>query len=321
MRLLFLFFVSVNIFSQDISDNLLVNYAFEGNVNDVSGQGNHAVNFGATFVMDRFGNPNSAIYFDGLDDYIEFPNISELKPDLPVSFSFWINYDSNDWEDREVFNTSFEEDRNTGIFFNSQASTGNYGISYGDGSYSYVPSTRRTYVSNSSIEVGNWHQIVIIVSSANDMKIYFDCNETGGVYSGTGGPLQYSDLPGCIGRHDRELGSPANYFKGAIDDFRYWDRELTLEEVDYLCDTNLSVSEIKFEKDVIVYPNPTSGFLHIESNSSDIHTISIYNFTGQKVLNSRFSPKLDLKFLPSGIYYLGFYKNDNLIKWKKIIVD
>src|SRR5690606_41697402 len=83
-----------------------------GDTNDSSINGNDGINFGATFANDRFGNPNSAIYFDGVNDYVNFPNISELKPDLPISFSFWIKYESYNSDDRDVFNTSFEEDRN-----------------------------------------------------------------------------------------------------------------------------------------------------------------------------------------------------------------
>ena len=224
------------------SNNLLVHYKFNNDTNDSSGNNFHASVFGGTFVTDRFGNINSALYFDGLDDYIELPNIEELKPALPVSFSFWIKYDSYSINDREVFNTSFEEDRNTGVYFNAQSSTGNFAVNYGDGGYSYLSSTRRTYVTDKQIEIDTWYHVVAVVSSAVDMKIYVDCNDNGGVYSGSGGSLLYSDLAASIGRHDRDLSSSANYFKGTIDDFKYWSRSLSLGEIDALCN-NLDLVE------------------------------------------------------------------------------
>lgn len=230
-KLFFILFLSTQFYAQDLTQGLLLDYSFDNNLNDSSGNGYDASNFGATFVEDRNSNANSAIYFDGINDYINFPNIDVLKPDLPLSFAFWIRYDSNSPNDRDVFNTSFEDNRNTGVFFNSQQSTGNYAINYGDGSNSYLGSTRRTYVTNSSIETGVWHHIIIIVNSSSNMRIYVDCSDFGGSYSGTGGDLQYSNLPGTIGRHDRNLSAPANYFNGAIDDFRYWDRALTDDEV------------------------------------------------------------------------------------------
>ncbi|WP_435133998.1 T9SS type B sorting domain-containing protein [Formosa sp. A9] len=277
-------------------------YRFNGDTNDSSSNGNHGDNFGGTFINDRFGNSDSAIYFDGINDYVNFPNIQELKPDLPVSFSFWIRYDSNSSEDREVFNTSFEEDRNTGVFFNSQASTGNYAVNYGDGSYSYVSSTRRSYVTNSAIDVNNWHQIIVIVNSANDMRIYFDCIENGGSYSGSGGELQYSDLPGCIGRHDRTLGVPANYFKGAIDDFRYWDRALTDENIAELLSSTL-ISSIAFTN--LTECGLNDGSIVISNLEFNTNYTITYDYLGETVthnLQSDDSGVIEIIGLPEGVY-------------------
>jgi hypothetical protein len=60
---------------------LVARYHFNGNTNDSSGNNYHAVNFGAQFVKDRNGNPNSALYFDGVNDYLELPH--EEAFDMP----------------------------------------------------------------------------------------------------------------------------------------------------------------------------------------------------------------------------------------------
>src|SRR5437868_15054305 len=52
---------------------LVAHYTFEGNANDLSGNGNNAVVFGATLTNDQYGNPNQAYHFDGIDDYIDLP--------------------------------------------------------------------------------------------------------------------------------------------------------------------------------------------------------------------------------------------------------
>lgn len=49
----------------DISDGLVACYPFNGNANDESGNGNDGTVYGAILAEDRFGNPNSAYYFDG----------------------------------------------------------------------------------------------------------------------------------------------------------------------------------------------------------------------------------------------------------------
>ncbi|MBN2000041.1 hypothetical protein JW935_20990, partial [candidate division KSB1 bacterium] len=50
---------------------LIAWYPFSGNVLDKSGNNNHGEVNGPILVSDRFGNPNSAYYFDGVDDYIQ----------------------------------------------------------------------------------------------------------------------------------------------------------------------------------------------------------------------------------------------------------
>lgn len=319
--LIFLFVSFSTLGQEDINEDLLLHYTFNNTYLDASENGYDATNFGTTFTEDRFGNPNRALLFDGINDYINFPNIEALKPDLPVSFSFWIRYDSEYSNDRDVFNTSFEEDVNTGVYFNSQQSTGNFAVNYGDGSSSYTSNTRRTYVSNIQINTGVWHHVAVTVSSQSNMKIYIDCRELGGEYSGSGGALQYSNTPGTIGRHDRQLGVPANYFKGAIDNFRYWNRELSQEDVAFLCDEVLGIEEVPtvFEE-TILYPNPTDGIVHFETKNSNYDTLLLYNNVGQTVLKVTYQKTLDLSSLPKGIYFMHFVENNIPLEIKRVII-
>ena len=50
--------------------SLVAEYLFNGNADDTSGNSFHGVVHGATPTPDRSGNPNSAMAFDGIDDYI-----------------------------------------------------------------------------------------------------------------------------------------------------------------------------------------------------------------------------------------------------------
>ena len=190
-------------YAQDLEQNLLIYYPFDGNTIDASANSYDGIESSITYVEDRNGNPNSACYFNGFSSFVDFPNVSALKPNLPVSFAFWIKYDSDDFEDRALFNTSLEEDVNTGVYFTTQSSTGKYAVGYGDGSDGYNSNSRRTYVSDSQIETGVWHHVAIVVNSATNMEIYIDCDEFGGSYSGSGGSLEYSIDPGSLGRHDQ----------------------------------------------------------------------------------------------------------------------
>jgi hypothetical protein len=66
--------LSANTFSQD----LVAFYPFNNNADDCSGNNNDGTVFGATLTADRFGNPNAAYSFDGIDDYIEISNPNHL---------------------------------------------------------------------------------------------------------------------------------------------------------------------------------------------------------------------------------------------------
>lgn len=286
--------------------DLLLEYRFENNVDDDSGNDYHATNFGATFVEDRFGNPNGAIYFNGIDNYIEFPNLNELKPNFPLSFSFWIKFDDLATQNSDVFNTSFEEDKSSGVFFNLSSSTSQIGIGHGDGSNAYTPGTRRSFLSNGEAQVDVWTHITFVLNSSTDMKVYVNCQDLGGSYSGSGGDLYYSNTPGNIGRHDRSISDPAYYFKGSMDDFRYWKRALSEAEITSgTCGATLALpSESEILKAPVLYPNPTSGTLNIQMGNKEILEVNAYDLTGKKVFSSKYKPNLDISQLPEGIYMI-----------------
>lgn len=86
---------------------------------------------------------------------------------------------------------------------------------------------------------------------------------------------------------------------------------------------NSSVNIPFSNKDCILYPNPTNDSVLITlPNESDVKTISIYTFLGQKVLEQNISaqsPTISLKPLMSGIYFYkiestNFYKSGKIIK-------
>ncbi|MEC4049686.1 LamG-like jellyroll fold domain-containing protein [Flavobacterium sp. SUN046] len=318
--LIVLVLLANNLFSQNITDNLLLYYPFNGNTNDTSGNGNNGTSYGVTYGPDRFGNANSAAYFNGTNNFVNFPNVASLKTSLPVSFSFWVKYANMYYQNQVIFNTSFENDRSSGVWFNSTSSSGCYAANYGDGSYAYTSATRRTYVSDTSINANIWHHVLVIVNGPDDMKIYIDCQEDGGYFSGSGGSLVYSITPGCIGRHDRDLALPPDYFKGYIDDFRYWNRALTVSEVGQLCST-LSTEEQLVTTDIFnVYPNPASDVIRFETNLTDLQSIVIYDAMGNEVLHSNYQSELAISSLSKGIYFIKVNSESATLS-KKLIIN
>ena len=74
-----------------------------------------------------------------------------------------------------------------------------------------------------------------------------------------------------------------------------------------------------------VFPNPFENVLNINRDSNgEITNFAIYNLLGRKVKESHFNSKsknhvIHMNFLPSGIYILKLYNNDELVFTGKII--
>ena len=72
-----------------VTNGLVAAYEFDGNADDVSGNGNHGVVHGATLTTDRFGNAGSGYIFDGVDDYID---LGAQNFGAALSISLWVNF-------------------------------------------------------------------------------------------------------------------------------------------------------------------------------------------------------------------------------------
>lgn len=90
--LLFLF--SKNSYSQNLNDSLVAYYPFNGNAWDYSGNRFDGVIVGATFTQDVFGNQNSALRFDGIDDFVQMGNIIDVSQQECMSVAAWFRPDT-----------------------------------------------------------------------------------------------------------------------------------------------------------------------------------------------------------------------------------
>jgi hypothetical protein len=82
-----LILLSINAIAQIPTNGLIRYYPFTGNANDITNNFQNGTVYGATLTTDRFGNPNSAYDFDGINDYIEIP-LSGLMLD-EYTYSAW----------------------------------------------------------------------------------------------------------------------------------------------------------------------------------------------------------------------------------------
>ncbi|MCX6233807.1 MAG: gliding motility-associated C-terminal domain-containing protein [Bacteroidetes bacterium] len=97
--------ITLNV-KQKLPDCLIAYYPFNGNSNDESGNGYHLYPFGAVLVTDRFGHPNSAFSFNGVDSYM-IGSIGLRTGSL--AFALWFRApDTSNWYPENMFPTIFD---------------------------------------------------------------------------------------------------------------------------------------------------------------------------------------------------------------------
>ncbi len=74
----------------NLTNGLMAYYPFNGNVKDLSGNGNNPIFNNTTLTTDRFGNPNSACLFDGNSSYVQIPNSPTLNANNTLTMSAWV---------------------------------------------------------------------------------------------------------------------------------------------------------------------------------------------------------------------------------------
>jgi hypothetical protein len=305
--------LALNLQAQSLTDSLLLYYRFDGNALDCSGNNFHGTASGVTDTLDRFGNSNSAYYFDGVNNYIDLPNVADLKPtDFPVTFSFWVKQKASGITNNAVLSTDFEQNDYHGYFMQMNNSN-KLVLGYGSGYGSCSSSNRKNIRTIESMYDTTWKHIVGIVRGPNDMDLYVNCHLVASDNVGTGGPFpSYSATPGRIGALDASTNLSAYHFWGYMDEFAFWNRELSYTEISDICIENMSCIDSSSSGS----PNDTTSSIndykefspfkyhksYIELFAEGEH-VSVYNLLGECIAIPN-KKRIYYSNLMTGIYIL-----------------
>ncbi|PHR48875.1 MAG: hypothetical protein COA32_05270 [Fluviicola sp.] len=314
---------SIPIFSQDLTTDLLIHYPFDGDANDASINGFDGIP-NATLTTDRFGNSNSAYSFNGIDEYIDLPISPVLKPQLPVTMSCWVKFDEIHYTKTVIATTDFATDSHSGAWINT-SSAGNFAGNFGDNTGNTSSPNRRTKVGETSLVADTWYHVVAVIRGPQDMDLYVDCRNDQGSYSGSGGMIAYSSAPGSIGRKDSYYGGPTSYFQGTIDDFRYWNRALNQEEIDKLCQYDLSVDQNEVLNNFAfnVFPNPANNKVTLTSSKLElVKSYKITSLDGKVVKSNELEESIDITGISNGIYTISLFDINGIsLGFKKLVIN
>lgn len=293
----------------NLDSNLIGYWPLNGNMVDESVNSNNGINFNCSLTSDNNGILDNAYEFDGSTSYIELPS-SYTGLTLPFSISAWVKKtELNVYE--HIFSSSSGANNYEGLYLGVNPS-GNVQISYGDGDLAGSGS-RRTKATNSSIPIDEWVCIAVVVNGPNDMLIYVNSVDQGGTYSGTGGNLMNGQGNAMIGRALHNM----NYWSGMIDEVRLYNRALTSDELDQICNpekNDVSVSELNNETRFDLYPNPVTNIMNLDHVES-FNTYAIVDLQGRMVQTGVIESndtQLNVSNLLSGNYILRL-KGDNTV--------
>jgi hypothetical protein len=196
-----------------LTNGLAAYYPFKGNANDASGNGNNGIVNGAVLTTDRFGNPNSAYGFNGVNQWISFaaPPLTNV---VNWTFSAWVK-PANYTKERIAVQIGFDnEATGNGYGFGFASSSTWTGIFSGVGG-GFISSGRAITDTN------EWYQVVMLRDSTT----------TSFYINGTQTPSNYTIAPKTP--TDFTIGSQTGvrFFSGLIDDVRVYNRALSSSEV------------------------------------------------------------------------------------------
>lgn len=314
-----------------LKDSLILHMPLNNNANDYSGNMLNGTIGGATTTTDRNGDTNSAMQFDGVDDYIELSNSFILKPGLPTSFSMWV-YIEDTSVSKYFISTDFAYQSYAG-FWIGYTTSGFIHAGFGEAQAGTGYSNRRSYVANSNpLSINTWHHVTVVFRGETDMSIFVDCQEATGDYSGSGDSwVQYSSSAGRIGAFNTTASGPAKYFEGKLDEIAMWNRALTPAEItnlDFCNGDPLSANEISVETSLIknISPNPmnSSSIIQFNPNENELN-FELYDVNGKLVYIKKVTEQqliLEKGNLESGMYLYKVSNSDNTkVENGKLIIE
>jgi uncharacterized delta-60 repeat protein len=193
-------------------NGLVAYYPFNGNANDVTGNGNNGTNFGAVLTSDRFGNANAAYAFDGATAYLDFGMPAGLAFTSNFTVTAWCLYNNGSTIPTVV---SYGEDAGYAIQAVPTNNVEAFELLVGGA----VIETPAVYLSNT------WYSVAAVVQNGAGF-IYVNGTQVASGPVGT--PTFTTDLQ--MG----EAAAGTGFWGGTIDDVRFYNRALGTNDVAYL---------------------------------------------------------------------------------------
>ncbi len=201
-----------------VDEGLLAHYPMDGDVADATTNHYDCTAYNTTWVVDRNGQTNHAVRFNGTTAYLE---ALAVNMSVPATVTMWMHsmQTNSTWRSLFSWNDTSEPFNGVSIY-----ASGNGGLASRMGNFAYdLPSGRRIDGD------GQWHFVAIARDTNNIHRMFIDGQfETSKVDSASVGLLHNLRL----GRSHRPDGHPVNeFYAGDLDDVRIYSRALTTNDI------------------------------------------------------------------------------------------
>ena len=220
--------------SIDLESGLVAHYPFiGGSTEDFSGNGNHGTRYGATKTTDRFGNSDCAYSFDGVDDYIQILNNEKMNFPYNQDFSIglWCKFPATQLDADVQDNSIIEKwDNYSGGYpytiriLNQNMGNDNGFIYAARNDCNNVPvvAARNPYNDD------NFH-FVTFLRKQGKMYLFVDNILKLTEIDNTASTCMSTNISITIGKRSHD--HLKNFYRGVIDDIRFYNRALSDAEV------------------------------------------------------------------------------------------
>jgi hypothetical protein len=255
--------------SQDCS--LMAHFPLDdADADDVSGNNYFADVIGGVYTAtDRFGKPEQAAEFDGIDGAISYRSTLGNFGLNDFSISLWLSTTLTSTQrfigKRPICNHS--------NFWNVMITSGKIGVELDENS---AGSRYHSVLGKTLVNDGNWHHIVV-TRKGPEVKVYVD-----NMLEELEITSNYSQTINLDNSADFLIGAEiCGTFKGYIDEVKVYN--CALEENNIRDLFTVSNQPLIEQLNISIYPNPSSGKVTIESESSKIESVELYDLMGRKL--------------------------------------
>ena len=294
--------------------NIIAHYPFSGNANDISGHNLHGqTSGGAQFTADFWGNPNSALHLDGINDNVTVPSNDLLNFQQAITVSYW--FKPQLLPDHEIFLLS-------------------HGSWQNRWKVSITPDKKIRWTVNTLSTVADLDSdLSVAVDSVYHLAVTYDgslmalyLNGQLRSYKPLTGLIRTAAIPFLVGQI---LPGTFDFnFKGTIDEVKIYDYALDPEEVaDLYGNVPTAVTNLfGAAGNLLVSPNPVADKLTVQwpGLSGAGGEISVYDYQGRLMEMKPAAQNSALEFYtknwPAGLY-LAVFKSAGGLATARFVKD